>query len=134
MTTGAKGEQCNPMKARLVSYRDGQEDLTFPILDKQTTIGRDADNFIQLPDRMVSKHHAVIHTKPDGWEIEDLGSTNGVLVQGARVKVSALKQGDSVAIGPFTLVFQTSDKAGGWGPPHHVIDLSTQAGLRTISR
>ena len=122
-----------PMKARLVSYRDGKEDLTFPILDKKTTIGRDADNFIQLPDRMVSKHHAVIHTKPDGWEIEDLGSTNGVLVQGARLKASALKQGDSVTIGPFNLVFQTADKGGDWGPPHHVIDLSARAGERTIS-
>ena len=122
------------MKARLVSYSGGKEDLAFPILDKRTTIGRDADNFVQLPDRMVSKHHAVIHTKQDGWEIEDLGSTNGTFVKGTRVKVSALEQGDAVTVGPFNLVFQIADKGGRWGPSHRVIDLSTEVGLRTISR
>jgi len=122
------------MKARLVSYSNGKQDLAFPILDKKTTIGRDADNFIQLPDRMVSKHHAVIHTKQDGWEIEDLGSTNGILVNGIRVRVSPLKEGDTVAVGPFNLVLQIADKGGHWGPSHRVIDLSTEVGLRTIPR
>ncbi len=121
------------MKARLVSYSRGKKDIAFPILDKQTTIGRDADNFIQLPDRMVSKHHAVIRATQDGWEIEDLGSTNGVLVKGSRVKVAALEEGDSVQIGPFNLVFQIAGKGGRWGSPGRVIDLSTEVGLRTIS-
>ena len=122
------------MKARLVCYdENGKEALAFPLNQKRTTIGRDAGNFIQLPDRLVSKCHAVIHAKQDGWEIEDLGSRNGILVSGQPVKASVLKSGDIVKIGSFNLIFETAGDDECW-PHHRVIDLSTQMGQRTLSR
>ena len=54
-----------------------------------------------LEDSNVSRHHARIAFAADGsWTIEDLGSTNGVLVNGMRVKgVATVKSGDRVDLG-----------------------------------
>lgn len=118
------------MKARLAIYNGAKVDLAFPIGETITAIGRDADNAVQLTDREVSKHHAVIHTKGDAWTIEDSNSTNGVTVNGARVTRANLKNGDKIRIGPFELIFETN-VTGEW-VPSLVIDLSAKAGQQTM--
>ena len=118
------------MKARLVIYKDAKVDLAFPVAENITAIGRDADNAVQLTDPQVSKRHAVIHAKGDAWTIEDANSTNGITVNGARVKRAELKNGDKIRIGPFHLVFE-SNVTGEW-VPSIVIDLSSKAGQQTI--
>ena len=118
------------MKARLAIYKGAKVDLAFPITESITAIGRDADNLIQLPDPKVSKHHAVIHAKGNSWTIEDMGSTNGLKVNGVRMKSIELKDGDQIHIGPFDLVFESS-ATGDW-VPSHIIDMSAQASMRTI--
>jgi pSer/pThr/pTyr-binding forkhead associated (FHA) protein len=45
------------MSTRLVSCRGGKIDLAFPIQGPRVTIGRKADNMVQLPHANVSKHH-----------------------------------------------------------------------------
>lgn len=118
------------MKARLAIYKGTKVDLAFPIAERLTAIGRDADNAIQLTGPEVSKHHAVIHTKDNAWIIEDTNSTNGVVVNGARVKRADLKNGDKIRIGPFELIFETN-VAGEW-VPSLVIDLSSKAVHQTM--
>lgn len=117
------------MSARMVTYKEGQIDLAFPITQKITGIGRAPDNLIQLPDSEVSKHHAVIREDGDGWQIVDLGSQNGVLVNGKRVQRSALMHGDRVRIGAQDFVFETAFR-GAW-VPSHVIDFSAGTEHRT---
>jgi anti-anti-sigma factor len=66
------------------------------------TIGRSPDNLVVLENRGVSRQHAVIRWSHEGgWGIEDLGSANGVSVNGQRVsRWYGLTDGDRVTIGP----------------------------------
>ena len=118
------------MKARLAIYKGAKLDLSFPVAETATTIGRDAGNAIQLPDPEVSKRHAVVRAKADAWTIEDTDSTNGITVNGARVKRADLKEGDRIRIGPFDLIFECS-ATGEW-TFSLVIDLSTKVAGQTI--
>ena len=49
------------------------------------TIGRAPDNTLVLDDPLISKHHARIDVSPNGLVVTDLGSTNGIYVEGQRV-------------------------------------------------
>ena len=121
------------MKTRLVSYRGGKIDLAFPVEGARITIGREADNVVQLPHEKVSKHHALMLHAPGGWVLEDLQSTNGSFVNGHRVERAELKDGDKVRIGPFELYFETHVPADDW-VPSHIIDLSSEVHQKTIRK
>ena len=120
------------MKARLAVQKDGRMDYAFLLSAMPITIGRDAGNLVQLPHPEVSKRHAAVQMKDGGWTIEDLKSTNGVIVNGARVTAAALSHGDRIRIGPFELVFETVADNAEWVPTH-VIDLSSKVNLNTMS-
>jgi chromosome segregation ATPase len=78
-------------------------------LGRRSTIGRTPDNQIQIDTSHVSRHHAVILGSEQNCIIEDLNSTNGILVNGKRVARQALNDGDIVRIGQSTFRFrQTS--------------------------
>lgn len=69
-------------------------------------IGRAPDNLIVLNHPQISGHHARLERLPDGaYRIVDLRSTNHVYVNGQRVKVQVLKEGDQIGIGPFTFLY-----------------------------
>jgi hypothetical protein len=64
------------------------------------TIGRSRDCDIVLEDSGISRRHAQLRPGPDGWEIEDLGSTNGVAVNGRPVhERQPLAPGDLIELG-----------------------------------
>jgi len=66
-----------------------------------TRLGRGAENAIRLDgDDFVSTRHALLEPRPDGLWVEDVGSTNGTFVNGARVTTARhLVEGDVVRIG-----------------------------------
>ena len=67
-------------------------------------IGRDAGNDIPLPDEAASARHATLALEDGEWWIEDLGSTNGTLVNGTRItRRERLRAGDEIAIGRVAL-------------------------------
>ena len=67
-------------------------------------IGRDAGNDIALPDEAASAKHARLEVRDEEWWIEDLGSTNGTLVNGVRIqKRERVRFGDEIAIGRVAL-------------------------------
>ncbi len=71
------------------------------------TIGRSRDCDVVLDDAGISRRHAEIRPGPDGWTVADLGSTNGVLVNGEEVRgVRALQPGDRVELGSTRIVFE----------------------------
>ncbi len=71
----------------------------FP-LDAVTTIGRDVNNTIVLADPFASGSHAALSFRGRAWYVEDLGSTNGTLVNGTRIdQVVAVGFGDEIVIG-----------------------------------
>jgi len=61
-------------------------------------IGRQEGSDICYPNRMVSREHAVLRWNGGAWEIIDQNSSNGVYVNGRRVKRAALRVGDCVFI------------------------------------
>ena len=81
-------------------------------LDKEEiTIGRKAENDIQIDNLAVSGHHARILTILNDSFLEDRNSTNGTYVNGSLIKKHALQDGDVIGIGKHTLNFSTG--AGG---------------------
>jgi len=81
----------------LIHSEDGRE--VVHVLGRKTSIGRTPDNDLQLEAKFISRHHAVILAGPVNTVIEDLNSTNGVLVNGRRVTRQTLRDGDQIAIG-----------------------------------
>jgi hypothetical protein len=72
-----------------------------PIVSR-ITLGRDADNTIELKDVLASRHHAVIQKVKDEFFVEDLHSTNGTFVNARPVppgKYMRLHQADVILIG-----------------------------------
>ena len=69
------------------------------------TVGRLPECDVTLDDPSVSRRHARIQRKGDGWVVEDLGSTNGLKVNGSKVMQSDLVDGDQLALGSVQLLF-----------------------------
>jgi FHA domain len=69
------------------------------VLRGRTTIGRDRDSDLSLAMRSVSRHHAVLIPGFRTAFVQDLKSTNGVLVNQRRVRCARLEHGDMINIG-----------------------------------
>ena len=68
------------------------------------TIGRDADNDIQIDNMAVSGEHARIIKGSSHYSIEDLDSTNGTFVNEEKISKTVLRENDEITIGKHTLV------------------------------
>ena len=79
---------------------------TFPLIDDVTTIGSMKGNTIVISDGSVSRRHAAIKIDQMRYEVADMNSTNGVLVNGARIHKVFLKDGDRIKIGNTEIDFQ----------------------------
>jgi chromosome segregation ATPase len=77
---------------------DGEKPVTH-VLSRRTRIGRSAGCELQIDASSVSRNHALVIVGPREAIIEDLNSTNGVLVNGRRISRQLLADGDTVAIG-----------------------------------
>lgn len=80
-------------------------------LEGVTVIGRLPECDVTLNDASVSRKHARITRQGDRWMVEDLGSTNGMRVNGAQVGQSQLRDGDRLELGGVKLAFSAG--AGG---------------------
>lgn len=78
----------------------------FPLIDDVTTIGSMRGNTIVIEDGSVSRRHAAIKIDQMRYEIADMNSTNGVLVNGGRIHKIFLKDGDKITIGTTEIEFR----------------------------
>jgi hypothetical protein len=69
-------------------------------------IGRSRDCDITLEDPNASRRHAELRNEDGRWVVTDLGSTNGVKVNGRRVQEAVLQPGDELALGLARLRFE----------------------------
>jgi chromosome segregation ATPase len=93
-TTAAPGADWSAELIRI----DGEQPVTH-VLSRRTRIGRASGCELQIESGSVSRHHALIVVGPREAIIEDLNSTNGVIVNGRKVTRQPLADGDAVTIG-----------------------------------
>ncbi|MFC1821189.1 adenylate/guanylate cyclase domain-containing protein, partial [Thermodesulfobacteriota bacterium] len=77
----------------------------FPVLKDRITIGRSIENDLVLTDHTVSRHHVEITRTKEGFQLSDLGSYNGTIVNKFPVQSTLLKHEDQIKIGLTKLTF-----------------------------
>ena len=99
-----------------------------------TTIGRAPTNRVVVPDDICSRHHCEVFQTKGEWILRDLGSRNGMLIDGTRVTEDwNLTEGDQVQIGEFYLVFTHEISKAGEDPASGLDDgTDTYDGTATI--
>jgi pSer/pThr/pTyr-binding forkhead associated (FHA) protein len=91
--------------AKLILSMDGLVLKEIPLTKERTTIGRKPHNDIQIDNLAVSGEHAVIVTILNDSFLEDLGSTNGTVVNGNAIKKHFLQNNDVIELGKYKLKF-----------------------------
>ena len=97
--------------AKLVLLLANGNTLDVVLNRERLTIGRRADNDVCLPNLAVSGEHATVVTILADSFLEDLGSTNGTLVNGKPVAKHFLRDGDEIDIGRHKLLYFVDDQA-----------------------
>ena len=80
---------------------------TIPLNREALTLGREADNDLQLDDPAVSRRHAQILSKKEGIVLTNLSKVNPVQVNAQPVSSTQLFSGDHIRIGPYSLTFES---------------------------
>jgi pSer/pThr/pTyr-binding forkhead associated (FHA) protein len=95
----------------VISDNDGST-TSVPLVRDEISIGRKDGNTIRLTERNISREHCRLERVNGSFRVRDLGSYNGVLVNGARVAgESEVKPGDEIRIGDYTLLIQAEAAA-----------------------
>jgi predicted component of type VI protein secretion system len=113
--------------AKLILSMDGLVLKEIPLVKERTTIGRKPHNDIQIDNLAVSGEHAVIVTILNDSFLEDLGSTNGTLVNGNNVKKHFLQNNDIIELGKYKLKYMAE---GGQQPAAAAADFEKTMVLR----
>jgi pSer/pThr/pTyr-binding forkhead associated (FHA) protein len=78
---------------------------SYEVDKRRTVIGRSKECDFQVVDPNVSRRHAELRQEGTAYWIVDLDSTNGVVVNGRRLKRAKLESGDKITLGSTELVF-----------------------------
>ncbi|MCX6911027.1 MAG: AAA family ATPase, partial [Verrucomicrobia bacterium] len=81
------------------------KDQTVHIPGERFVMGRERDCELILDIPLASRHHACLYKGDDGWRIQDQGSVNGTLHNGAKVQDAILASGDKISIGDVIMIF-----------------------------
>jgi hypothetical protein len=101
--------------AKLILSLEGSVIREIPLNKDRVTIGRKPQNDIPIENLAVSGEHACIVTILNDSFLEDLGSTNGTLVNGNQVKKHILQNNDVIEIGKYKMKYVVEAAAGGGG-------------------
>jgi hypothetical protein len=99
-----------PTAATLVFTKADGQQLSFSLIEPALSIGRAADNDIVVDDSVsgvdtVSKHHARLRRDQDDYLVRDLGSKNGLTVNGRQTLENMLLDGDRIGFGEVEAIF-----------------------------
>jgi FHA domain len=102
-----KAKDARRVTGRLVVVLDGGDGDSYGLDSAAVTVGRGPANDIPLDDDFASTVHARLEPRADGVWIEDVGSTNGTVVNGVRLTgPRRLAVGDVIRIGETDLRFE----------------------------
>lgn len=102
--------------AKLILSLDGTVMKEVPLDRERLTVGRRSSNDLQIDNLAVSGEHALIVTILNDSFLEDLGSTNGTLVNGVPIKKHILQHNDVIEIGKYKLKYIAEHIATGMQP------------------
>ena len=94
--------------------------------DARAVVGRDPDCDVVLSSRSVSRRHAVVEKESAGWVVRDLGSANGLFVEGKRLSLAPLETGSSLRFGDVEAVFDG-------GGPHRAASAERPAASLSVA-
>jgi Nif-specific regulatory protein len=94
------------MSPRLVIVAGPSRGAQVALETEEVAVGRDSSCGVCLPDATLSRRHALLARSPDGWRIRDLGSLNGLRVNGHPTADHLLSDGDRIELGASVLVFR----------------------------
>jgi len=111
---------------------------TVQLTDPPCTIGRSDENSIFLKNNEVSHKHAEVRKTEGGYVIVDLGSKNGICVNGVPTREHALKHGDIVKVGLARIFFRQLGSVEAPAPQAPTVDLNEEridpAAVRLFTR
>jgi pSer/pThr/pTyr-binding forkhead associated (FHA) protein len=98
-------------KAKLICIDDSlldedQKGLVIELKQSEMILGRGSDCTIPISSARISRNHAKVYSEENGWWIEDLGSTNGISINGQLTKKQRLAVGDEVKLGKLPFKFE----------------------------
>ncbi len=93
------------MRPRLLVITGPLKGSTIPLSDGEVTIGREASNGIAVTDPSVSRKHCLVSGRDGSFQVRDLDSRNGTLVNGTGVEEQSLQHGDEIATGDSSFMF-----------------------------
>lgn len=127
------------LRASLVVIAGDEIGREYPIDGARALIGRGEDAEVHVPSRSVSRRHAeIIRTEAQGdeeYNLRDLGSTNGTLLNNNRVEETRLHNGDKIQTGDVVLKFVLQDalEARFSREVHRLIHFDQLTGLMTMA-
>jgi signal transduction histidine kinase len=92
--------------------RGVDEGKQFELSGATVTVGRHSANAVSLHDTQVSRRHMELRAGPTGYELLDLGSGNGTLLNGQPIRHAQLRSGDTIALGQTVLMFTAGRNEG----------------------
>ena len=96
------------MAKLVMTDAEGSEGPEFPLKPSVTTIGRVVGQDVFVKGDSVSREHAQVQCVNDEYFVIDMGSLNGVFVNGKRVAKSILKEGDEIRFGKVRMFFSNA--------------------------
>ena len=102
---------------RLVAQSPEFAGQTFDLAGPEITVGRVADNKVQVEHASVSGHHAILKIDALDYVIKDLDSTNGTRINGERVTQQKLRRNDILRFGNIELLYDSEHQPPGQPMP-----------------
>ncbi len=103
-----KGPATEPPESKLIVSVQGSAEREVTLMSDRVLIGRGDEADVRIDSVFVSRYHALILRDGQQDVLLDLGSTNGLLVNGRRIVRRALRDGDLIQIGPTRATYLTS--------------------------
>ena len=91
--------------ALVIRAGGGRAGESFPLEGERLTIGRRPDSDVFLDDVTVSRDHAVLVHRGNGYYLDDCGSLNGTYVNRRRIESHHLTDGDELQVGKYKLAY-----------------------------
>jgi general secretion pathway protein A len=115
----AHGDRVQKALAKVVLSTEGKAVTELHLVPGRKVIGRTPDNDLQIDSKFISRHHCQLVTGSDGLTvIEDLNSTNGLVIRGKRVRRHTLRDGDLVEVGQHQLLYVDDQAAAHLADTH----------------